>query len=352
MYARRPLHWRATVHFQRCRSISANASLPPPPPRAGGCNQDGAAIDVFEAYDFASRRWTTLPSPPHKRAASTGAVVRENKLILVGGVNEKQVPLKQVDVFDTEAQTWSRLPNLPIGVVGPVVKLVDDKLYVIGGTNKKEPPCNQSVVFDFDRKEWFPLPRKPTPCYSCSGYVFGKKLYVVGGRSGQTPVKELAAFDLETQQWERLDDMTANRVFYNVVGIGEEILVIGGLVPMIGICKIVERYNIREGKWTRLRDLAEIRSDGAHGVVGGRVVVAGGLGGTELKAMDTVESIGLRGKRFSRLPSLPKPRSSMTSLEFEGKLAAINGVGDGGPQKIIDILSKRPVERKEKDKNA
>lgn len=275
--------------------------------------------------------------------------MRESKIIVVGGVNEKQVPVKQVDVFDLEARTWGRLPHLPIGVVGPLVKLINDKLYVIGGTNKKDPMCNQSVVFDFDRNEWLPLPEKPTACYSCGGYLFDNKLFVVGGRSGQTPVKELAAFDLETRQWEKLDNMTANRVFYNVVGLGEEIYVIGGLVPMVGICKIVERYNIRERKWTRLPDLPEIRSDSAFGVIGGRVVVAGGLGGEELKAMNTVDSIVPRGKRFVRLPSLPKARSSMTSLEFEGKLATINGVGDGGIQKIVDILS---VREPDKDKEA
>lgn len=292
---------------------------------------------MVEVYDFATKKWSSLPDMPTKRAASSGAIIWENKLIVIGGVDEKQVPIAAVDCFNIETRKWEEFPPLPVGVVGPFVKLIDDKIYVIGGTDKKD--CNQSVAFDFDRKEWLPLPPKPSPCYSCGGYLFEKKLYIVGGRDGQTPVKVCEVFDLETKQWETLASMTSIRVFYSVIGYKSDIFVIGGLVPMVGICKIVEKYSIRENKWTRIKDLNEIRSDSAYGVVGGRLVVAGGLGGENLKAMDTVECITPRGKRFMKLPSLSKARSSITSLQFEGKLAVLNGVGDGGAQSIVEILS-------------
>ena len=133
--------------------------------------------------------------------------------------------------------------------------------------------------------------------------------------------------------------MNAVRVFYSVVGIEDEIYVIGGLVPMVGITKIVEKYSIHEDMWARIKDLPEIRSDSAHGIVGGRIVVTGGLGGEKLKAMATGGCIGYRGKRFMKLPDMGKERASLTSLNFEGKLAVLNGVGDGGPQKMIEVLS-------------
>ena len=67
--------------------------------------------------------------------------------------------------------------------------------------------------------------------------------------------------------------------------------------------------------------------------------MAGGLGSQQLQSMNTVECISPRGKRFHRLPNLSKARASMSTLTFEGKLAAINGVGDGGVQKIVEVLS-------------
>ena len=55
------------------------------------------------------------------------------------------------------------------------------------------------------------------------------------------------------------------------------------------------------------------------------------------------------GKRFHRLPNLSKPRSSTSTLVFEGKLAAINGVGDGGIQKMVEVLSVKSKESKKED---
>ena len=189
----------------------------------------GAPIQVAEVYNFDTKTWTTLPEMPVPRAASTGAVVKDDQIIVVGGVTTKQVPLNKVDCFDIKSNKWVEFPALPLGVVGPYVQLIDDKLYCVGGTDKKG--CNQSVVYDFDHRRWNPLPQKPTPCYSCGGYLYERKLIIVGGRNGADPVQAVEALDLDTMQWERLAPMNAIRVFYGVIGIKEEIYVVGGLVP-------------------------------------------------------------------------------------------------------------------------
>ena len=303
----------------------------------GGCDKDGKPISVAEVYSVSERSWKPLPPLPRNRAACTKAVVRENKIYLVGGVTDKQVPIPQVDCFDIATQTWGQVQPLPHGVVGPFVALIDDKLYSFAGTDKKG--CNQSVVYDFDKGDWLSLPDKPTPCYSCGGYVFERKVYIVGGREGKIPVSAVEMFDLDTHQWEELSALGSVRVFYNIVGIKDEIYVIGGLVPMVGVCKIVERYSIYDNSWSRLKDLGEIRSDGGAGVVGNRVVVVGGLGGANLRGMNTGVAIKYQGKKFRELPPLEKERSSLTSLSFEGKLAVLNGVGEGGVQSMVEVLS-------------
>lgn len=296
-------------------------------------------------YDFTTRTWTPLPNIPSRRASCNTAVVHRDKIYLIGGLNEKQRPQAAVDVFNIERRQWEEdFPKLPIGVVGPFILKIEDRIYVIGGTNKKEPACNQSLYIDLDdtEKVWNPLPPKPTTCYACGGYLRNNKIYVVGGRDGQTPVKAVEVYDIETMQWEELAPIPSIRVFYSVMGVQDEIFILGGLVPMVGICKIAEKYNIVKNKWTRLQhDMLEIRSDASYGVIGGRFIMAGGLGGQKLQAMDTVECISPRGKRFHRLPNLSKARSSMSFVVFDGKLVTMNGVGDGGIQKIVEVLSVR-----------
>ena len=312
----------------------------------GGCNVAGQPIATAEVFDFDTRKWTSLPDMPVPRAASTGAVVNGNQIIIVGGVTAGQKPLKKVDCFDTEKGKWCDFPSLPIGVVGPYVKIIEDKLYCIGGTDKKG--CNQSVVFDFDKNTWLNLPPKPHPCYSCGGYLYERKIIIVGGRNGQEPVQEVEAFDLDTQQWEKLSSMSSIRVFYSVVGIQDEIYVMGGLVPKVGLAKVVERYSIHEDMWCRIRDLNVLRSDSAFGVVGNRVVITCGLGNKPEKPapMDSGECIEYRGRRFKKIPQTSKPRSSVTTVHFNGMMAVANGVGEGGAQKIVEILKVK--EKKDK----
>ncbi len=306
----------------------------------------GQPIKTCEVFDYETRKWSPLPDLHLPRAASfPQGIVRDNKIIIVGGVTSQQMPLDRVDCFDIEKNKWVEFPSLPIGVVGPYVVLVNDKLYCIAGTDKKE--CNQSVVFDFDKREWLKLPKKPSPCYSCGGYIYDGKLYIIGGRNGKEPVQDVESFDFETQQWEKLSSMSTGRVFYSVVGIEDEIYTIGGLVPLVGIGKIVERYNIHEDMWCRTRDLNEIRSDSAYGIVGERIVVACGLGGKKLCPMDTGECIGYRGRRFLKIPQTSKPRASVTTINVDGTLIVANGVGDGGPQPMVEVLKTK----KSKDKS-
>ena len=330
------------VRFLKLFIFSSLSLLP-----SAGCDAQGVATDLAEEYDFATRQWSPLPNIPHRRAACSRSVVHGNKIYLIGGVKENQRPQPAVDVFDIERGEWDEsFPPLPIGIVGPFIQLVEDRIYVIAGTNKKDPGCNQSVWMDVEEKIWNPMPPKPTPCYACGGYMRGSKIYIVGGRDGQTPVTAVEVFDTETQQWEKLAPIPSIRVFYSLMGVEDEIFALGGLVPMVGICRIAEKYSIGENKWTRLKDMSEIRSDASFGVIGGRLVVAGGLGGQALQAMSSVECMAPRGKRFHRLPNLSQARSSTSSVVFDGKLVTMNGVGDGGIQKIVEVLSVKPNEPK------
>ncbi len=279
---------------------------------------------------------------PRNRAACTKAVVYDNKIYVVGGVTDKQIPVPEVDCFDIGSNKWSEIEPLPKGVVGPYVELVDNKLFVIGGTDKKG--CNQSVVYDFDKGVWQPLPQKPTSCYSCGGYLYERRLYVVGGRGGKegkTPVQAVEVFDLDTQEWEVLSPMASVRVFYNIIGVKDEIFVVGGLVPMVGLSKIVEKYSINDDMWSRTKDLPELRSDAGYGVVNNCLIVAGGLGGEKLRPMKTGEALPYQGKKYQKLPLMMKERSSMSSLTFDGCLAVMNGVGTGGVQAVVEVLRKK-----------
>lgn len=310
----------------------------------GGCDGVGKALNVVEVYTFATKTWHQLPNMPTRRAACTKVIFHENHLVLIGGVDENQKPIAAVDCFNIANETWEQLPPLPVGVTGPFVTKIDNKIYCIGGTDKVG--INQSVVFDWDLKEWKDMPPLKTRRYACGGYVHDNKIYIIGGREVKEPIKTTEVFDLETQQWTELASMLSLRVFYNIMGHKDYIYVVGGFVPMVGLSKIVERYDIKKNEWKRLQDLRVPQSDGSIGVVGDRVVFAAGLGilvGAKQEdgptALHYAYGLSDGAESFERLPNMRTKRASTSTVLFDDKMAVICGAGQGGPQKIVEILS-------------
>jgi hypothetical protein len=69
-----------------------------------------------------------------------------DRIALFGGRNESPLPfwargrrledyaLRSAVLYDTEADTWSELPPLPVGLVAPSVGLVGERVIVVGGS--------------------------------------------------------------------------------------------------------------------------------------------------------------------------------------------------------------------------
>ncbi|ELT92073.1 hypothetical protein CAPTEDRAFT_210667, partial [Capitella teleta] len=70
----------------------------------GGCDAKGLPLNDFQVYNpnaSKKNRWKGLPNMPTKRAGTT-AVAIGSKIIALGGVSSKQVPLDVVEIFDIE----------------------------------------------------------------------------------------------------------------------------------------------------------------------------------------------------------------------------------------------------------
>ena len=109
----------------------------------------------------------------------------------------------------------------------------------------------------------------------------------------------------------------------------------GSCQLMVGITKIVEKYSIHKDVGTNQgpaqdsigqRSQDSWRSNCGHRGSGRGEAEGHGDGGVYwLLREEVYEAAGYR--------------ASLSSLNFEGKLALLNGVGDGGPQKMIEVLS-------------
>jgi hypothetical protein len=84
----------------------------------GGMRENFQLVTSCDVYDFATRRWTTIPAPRHARI-SPQLVALGGKLYLAGGVSSRDggdaSPDPSIEVFDPKTGRWSVLvEELPI----------------------------------------------------------------------------------------------------------------------------------------------------------------------------------------------------------------------------------------------
>jgi hypothetical protein len=101
----------------------------------GGWNMMGKGqtwADTFLAMDLSqgAPSWTRAPQPFKRRALMAAGF--ENKLYVIGGMDERGTVLRTVSIYDPQTKKWNEGPPLPEGVLGfaPAAGVHQGRLFV------------------------------------------------------------------------------------------------------------------------------------------------------------------------------------------------------------------------------
>ncbi|KAK3547421.1 hypothetical protein QTP86_020886, partial [Hemibagrus guttatus] len=187
------------------------------------------------------------------------------------------------------------------------------KVYALGGMGSDTSPQALVRVYEPVKDQWLSLASMPTPRYGAFSFLRGNKLYVLGGRQGKMPVTAFEAFDLETKSWTRYPCIPSRRAFSS--------------------CAATERVWLKPTRSSRMR---EKRADFVAGCLGGRVIVAGGLG-NQPSPLASAESYNHVKRRWEAVAPMPTPRCSCTPIQTTNMLFLIGGVSQG-PSNAVEAL--------------
>lgn len=178
----------------------------------------------------------------------------------------------------------------------------------------------------------------------------GSKVYVMGGNVGghgeQGDVKSWTdVYDFESEKWEELEDMPNGRDHFQCVVVGKEIVCPGGRDSGVNdfFNKNEERVDVLDtgkGTWRTLKSKVRTpRAGGMVGVLGGKVLFAGGEGSG--KAYDLVEVLDVEKDEWSVGPSMNSPRHGTGTIMEKGRVVVAGGSGvqgEGNFAKTIEVL--------------
>jgi N-acetylneuraminic acid mutarotase len=319
---------------------------------------------------FAQGKWTSLKPIPQGEEEVYGTSAGGKLYVLGGlGIFPGWEPKQMLWSFDPASSEWTRLPNIPEGIHHPGFAAVGDKLYSVGGFTIARPatglpawvPSKSLWIYDINAKSWSKGPDLPTARGALTATAYENKIYAIGGAKNPTystpelrptvPVENMATnevLDIVTGTWSAAAPMLTARNHHGASLIDGKIYVVGGRIGstfIIGLSNNVstnEVYDIAKNTWAAVLGMPTPRSGVGTAVLNGRMHVLGGeaylndLVGT----YRTHEAFDPKTNAWQRLPPMPTPRHGLAVAEIGGKMYAVSGsnvAGGGGPHEGVNV---------------
>jgi len=317
---------------------ACRTSAPTPTPAAS----DGPPLS--------ERRWAPVavkgaPSARHENAF----VESGGKFYLVGGRR-----VQPVDIYDPTTGEWTAgaVAPLPIHHFQAVSPPGDHRIWVIGaltGDYPDEPPIPQIHVYDTRTNTWstagdIPEARRR----GAAGLAYHKgKFYLAGGltegHSGGF-VPWLDSYDPITQTWTALPDAPRPRDHFQLGVVGDRLVLAGGRTSSARTNEVmsltiaeVDVYDIATGTFSSLPasgNLPTLRAGTSTVVLNDQLLVLGGESTAQQPAHNEVEALNLQTGRWTSLAPLAEGRHGTGAVVWKGQIFTAAGSANrgGGPE--------------------
>jgi N-acetylneuraminic acid mutarotase len=254
---------------------------------AGGMTH-GETLQIVQSYDPQTGSWQPQPPLPVPLHHATAATYR-GEVVVIGGSSEVLAQGSN-KVYALRGNSWVELPSLTHARSAAAAAVVGDKLVVVGGQNEKQVVPQTEV---FDGQSWTDAAELPTPREHLAAVSDGQYLYTVGGRflSADKNSAAFERFDPVSGEWTKLVDMPTPRGSYGAALVDGRIVVVGGEEPT-RVLTAAEMYDIAQEKWTALSPITTARHGEVVAAVGNTVYVIGGADRpTHEGAVERVEAL-------------------------------------------------------------
>ncbi|CAG6390787.1 carboxypeptidase regulatory-like domain-containing protein [Streptomyces cocklensis] len=172
---------------------------------AGGFGLFGDPDPKTEIYDPAANTWTT-GAPAPRPYGGAGTATLDGKLYTVGGCEAYICHTTDASVYDPATDSWSAIASYPEKVAWESCAGIDGNLYCAGGVAQTDgvpgnQPIKHAYVYDPDADSWSRLPDMPIPLWGSSYTSANGLLVVSSGVSGTLVTNQGFAFDPQTGGW-------------------------------------------------------------------------------------------------------------------------------------------------------
>ena len=227
----------------------------------GGYDKHKKLLDTIVMYHTGYQVWKTLPRPLSCPMAGVSMVVYEGRLYCMGGFDGKEY-FPTMQVLDLFTNTWitrhpktkAPFPEMEQARAFAAVAVIEKEIHLFGGHNREDGDLHTVEVYNPVLNTWEEACPMPTPRRKCAAAVVqvakGKSsselVVVVGGSKDRQCLKTAEAYHPEHDSWTRLPDMLHRREGCGAVGIGKDLVVLGGASGRFNVLDSMERLRVQK----------------------------------------------------------------------------------------------------------
>ena len=211
----------------------------------GGAVREGdidTSLATTECYSFDTNRWkpTAMMSTP--RAAFTATRLKDGKILVAGGVNENVSfggqSLASAELYDPATDVWQPVPDMHHKRVAACAALLKDgRVLVMGGAYEKDGqtgvhPLSACEIYDPETRHWESIAPMSMPrmLFMSTLMASGDVIAVGGLQDAVTVLNEGEYYNSEKNIWTRTDNLLVSRAFSPVVTtLSGSVVLCGGL---------------------------------------------------------------------------------------------------------------------------
>jgi N-acetylneuraminic acid mutarotase len=239
-----------------------------------GTGSNGQPVLSVERFD--GQEWQVVSQlPGHGLNAPVAASIGP-LIYLIGGFDTTtNVPIAQVQVYDTRQHSWRTVAPLPRPRGGMGATVLDGRIHVIGGGNSQSTIADHSV-YDPASDRWMELAPLPRPLGSPAAVVHEGALWSVGGRSGPDDFGNVWRYDSAANRWLPGTAIPPRGTHGAVSACGTIYLFGGESQPQQRVLADVLRFDAAHDTWAALEPMPTARDFARAVPFRGEVYVVGG----------------------------------------------------------------------------
>jgi DNA-binding CsgD family transcriptional regulator len=216
----------------------------------------GALSPPVIVQGAATNRWQTRAQMPTPRTGL--AVVADRELIYAIAGASSEGATSRVEVYDPQADAWSRGSAKPTAVGYVKAAVIDGLVYVPGGFDAGEQPRDLLEVYDPAQDRWESRAPLPEALGAYGLAALDGKLYLFGGRGERGYVDSAYRYDPEADAWQSIEQLSGKRGFVAAAALEGRIYVVGGYNGRAEVTTC-EVYDPAAGVWSECAPLARPR---------------------------------------------------------------------------------------------